>query len=208
MILGLFVSSLVVGRIITRTGRYKRWMVLGGLLLTVGLAMLGTIDAHTSFWVIGAWMAVVGLGLGATMQNLVLAVQNTVSQAELGVASSTISFFRSLGGAIGVSALGALLGHRVTDLVSSGLARIGVPASAEGAGGGIPDVRSLPGPVRHVVENAYGTAIADIFLAAAPFALLAWFAILAMTEVPLRHTLDLVTDEQHEQAPVSATVQK
>jgi EmrB/QacA subfamily drug resistance transporter len=191
MILGLVVSSVVVGRIISHTGRYKKWMVAGGLSLTVGLALLGTIDAHTPFWVVSAFMLLLGLGLGATMQNLVLAVQNTVAQAELGAASSTIAFFRSLGGAIGVSALGAILGHRVTSLVTEGLAKLGVQPSAEGAGGGIPVVSELPGPIRRVVENAYGDAIGEIFLVAAPFALVAWFAILAMREVPLRRTLDL-----------------
>jgi EmrB/QacA subfamily drug resistance transporter len=203
MILGLVVSSVLVGRIITRTGRYKSWMVLGGLLLTAGLGLLGTIDAHTPFWVVSAWMALLGLGLGATMQNLVLAVQNTVAQSELGAASSTIAFFRSLGGAIGVSALGALLGHRVTSLVTSGLDRLGVPASADGAGGGIPDVGSLPAPVRHVVENAYGDAVAEVFLVAAPFALLSWIAIVAMREVPLRHTLDLEDDRESEVLPAT-----
>ena len=191
MIAGLVLASLVVGRIITRTGRYKRFMVGGGALVTGGLLLLGTIDAHTPLWVIGVWMAILGLGLGATMQNLVLAVQNTVGQSDLGAASSTVSFFRSLGGAIGVSALGALLSHQVTSLVASGLARLGVAPSADGASGGIPDVRVLPAPVRAVVEDAYGVAVSHIFLVAAPFALLALGAIIAMTEVPLRRTLDL-----------------
>jgi hypothetical protein len=155
------------------------------------MGLLGTIDAHTSMWLVGAWMALLGLGLGATMQNLVLAVQNTVAQSDLGSASSTVAFFRSLGGAIGVSALGALLGHQVTSLVGRGLAELGVSPSAEGASGGIPDVASLPGPVRAVVEDAYGEATAHMFLVATPIALLALLAIVAMTEVPLRRTLDL-----------------
>jgi MFS family permease len=195
MIGGLVIASVVVGRIITRTGRYKRWMVLGGISLTAGMAMLGTIDAHTPLWLVGIWMALLGLGLGATMQNLVLAVQNTVSQADLGTASSTVAFFRALGGAIGVSVLGALLSHRVTALVAEGLAGLGLPVSAEGAGGGIPDVAELPGPVRSVVEDAYGEAMAHIFLVAAPITFLALLAILAMTEVPLRRTLDLEAEQ-------------
>ena len=104
-------------------------------------------------------MALLGLGLGMTMQNLVLAVQNTVGQADLGAASSTVVVLPSLGGAIGVSALGALLGHQVTSLVASGLARLGVAPSADGASGGIPDVAALPAPVRAVVEDAYGVAV-------------------------------------------------
>jgi EmrB/QacA subfamily drug resistance transporter len=195
MIAGLVVASIVVGRIITHTGRYKRWMVLGGTLLTAGLVLLGTIDAHTPLWLVGIWMAVLGLGLGATMQNLVLSVQNTVAQSDLGTASSTVAFFRSLGGAIGVSALGALLGHQVTDQVAMGLGRLGVAPSADGASGDIPDVATLAGPVRRVVENAYGDAVSHIFLVSAPFALLALLAIVAMTEVPLRRTLDLELPE-------------
>jgi EmrB/QacA subfamily drug resistance transporter len=144
MIGGLVVSSIVVGRIITRTGRYKRWMVMGGVLLTSGMGLLGTIDAHTSIWVIAAWMALVGLGLGATMQNLVLAVQNTVAQSDLGSASSTVAFFRSLGGAVGVSVMGAVLAHQVAGRVAAGLAHLGVASSAGGASGAIPDVGNLP----------------------------------------------------------------
>jgi len=106
-------------------------------------------------------------------------------------------------GAIGVSALGALLGHRVTTLVTDGLSRLGVPASGDGAGGGIPDVGSLPAPVRHVVEHAYGNAVAEVFLVAAPFALIAWLAIIAMREVPLRHTLDLPADGAPEVHPAT-----
>jgi predicted MFS family arabinose efflux permease len=202
MIAGLVVSSVLIGRIISRTGRYKRWMVMGGVLLTVGMALLGTIDAHTSMWVIGAWMALVGLGLGATMQNLVLAVQNTVAQSDLGSASSTVAFFRSLGGAVGVSVLGAVLAHQVAGRVTAGLAHLGAAPSAGGTSGAIPDVSNLPAPVRHVVENAYGEATAHIFLAAAPVTLLALLAIVAMTEVPLRRTLDLEVDTPPE--PVRA----
>ena len=91
-------------------------------------------------------MALLGLGIGMTMQNLVLAVQNTVGPHDLGAASSVVAFFRSLGGAIGVSVLGAVLAHRVTDYVADGLAALGVKAGA-GDSGGIPDVDTLPAPV-------------------------------------------------------------
>ncbi len=188
MIAGLVVSSVAVGRVITRTGRYKWWMVAGGVSLTAGLLLLGTIDADTDVWLVGAYMALVGLGLGATMQNLVLAVQNTVAQSDMGSASATVAFFRSLGGAIGVSALGAVLSARVTTLVTEGLARLGVTPSD---GGGIPQLSKLPAPVRAVVEDAYGRSIGHVFLVAAPFAALVLLAVLAMREVPLRRTLDL-----------------
>jgi EmrB/QacA subfamily drug resistance transporter len=194
LILGLVVSSLIVGRIITRTGRYKKWMVMGSILLVAGLALLGMLSASTPFWQISVFMAMVGLGLGATMQNLVLAVQNTVRQSELGTASATVAFFRSLGGAIGVSALGALLGHRVAASVQSGLDRLGIHATGSASLGEIPDPQALPGPVRGVVEHAYGLATGEVFLVSAPLAAIAALAIIAMREVPLRRTLDVETD--------------
>ena len=96
------------------------------VLVVVGLGLLGTIDATTPLVEVGAFMALLGLGLGATMQNLVLAVQNNTAQSDMGAASSVVSFFRSMGGSIGVSALGALLSHQVAQKVSDGLAALGI----------------------------------------------------------------------------------
>ncbi|WP_428961482.1 MDR family MFS transporter [Micromonospora fluostatini] len=185
MILGLLVSSTVVGQLISRTGRWKRWLVIGSALLTVGFALMGTLRADTSFVLLGLYMALIGVGLGMTMQNLVLVVQNAVGPHELGAASSVVAFFRTLGGAVGVSALGALLSHQVTGYVSDGLTSLGAPAGGTG-GGGLPDVHALPAPIRAVVEGAYGHGAGDIFLAAAPFALIALIAVSFLREEPLR----------------------
>ncbi|WP_431882126.1 MDR family MFS transporter [Micromonospora gifhornensis] len=203
MILGLLVSSTVVGRIITNTGRWKRYLVAGSALLTVGFALMGTLRADTPYWQVSIYMAIIGVGVGMSMQNLVLAVQNTVEPHELGAASSVVAFFRSLGGAVGVSALGALLGHNVTRYLSEGLAALGVPSS--GAGGGtLPDVHALPAPIRAVVESAYGHGAGDIFLAAAPFGLIALIAVLFIKEVPLlRHTGGPLTDEVEQESTVA-----
>ncbi|MEU1399303.1 MDR family MFS transporter [Micromonospora zamorensis] len=199
MILGLLVSSTLSGRIITRTGRWKRFLVIGTALLTAGFALMGTLRADTSFTLLSVYMALVGIGLGMTMQNLVLAVQNTVGTHELGVASSTVAFFRSLGGAIGVSVLGAVLAHKVTGYTAEGLGRLGIAASGSGSGGVLPDVHTLPGPIRAVVESAYGHGAGDIFLAAAPFALIALIAVSFIKEVPLR---------QHSSSPVGTEVEQ
>ncbi len=204
MILGLLVSSTLVGRIITNTGRWKRYLVAGSALLTVGFALMGTLRSDTPYWQVSIYMAIIGVGVGMSMQNLVLAVQNTVEPHELGAASSVVAFFRSLGGAVGVSALGALLGHNVTRYLSEGLAALGVPSS--GAGGGtLPDVHALPAPIRAVVESAYGHGAGDIFLAAAPFGLIALIAVLFIKEVPLlRHTGGPLTDEVEQESTVAA----
>ncbi|MEL7977571.1 MFS transporter [Isoptericola sp. F-RaC21] len=191
MIGGLFVSSTVSGLIITKTGRWKAWLVTGAVLLTGGLGLLSTIEYDTEYWHVAVFMALMGLGVGMMMQNLVLATQNQVGPHELGAASSTINFFRSLGGAIGVSALGAVLANRVTDYVKDGLADLGPKGAelAQGSGaasGAIPDMDALPGPLRTVMESAYGDGIADVFAIGACAAFVAFLLVIFIKEVPLR----------------------
>ncbi|PNG20511.1 MFS transporter [Streptomyces cahuitamycinicus] len=190
MIAGLFISSTVSGQVITRTGRWKGWLVGGGVLVTAGMGLLGTIRYDTEYWHIAIFMALLGLGIGMMMQNLVLCTQNQVAPGDLGAASSTVTFFRSLGGAVGVSALGAVLATRITDYVKDGLTDLGPKGAALGhAGtgeGNIPDLSSMPAPIRTVVESAYGHGVADVFLYAAPLALLALMVSLFIKEVPLK----------------------
>ncbi|MFD4525039.1 MFS transporter [Streptomyces sp. NPDC058470] len=190
MILGLFISSTVSGQVITKTGRWKYWLVSGGILVTAGLGLLGTIRYDTVYWHIAIFMALMGLGVGMMMQNLVLSTQNQVAPADLGSASSTVTFFRSLGGAIGVSALGAVMATRITDYIKDGLAGLDPKYASLAAGSSsestIPDVDKLPAPLRTVVESAYGHGIADVFLIAGAMALLAFFVTLFIKEVPLR----------------------
>ena len=128
------------------------------------------------------------------MQNLVLAVQNNTRQADMGAASATVAFFRSMGGAVGVSALGAVLAHQVARLPrgrareARRLRRPG-PAAARS-----PTLASLPAPVRNLYETAFGEATGHIFLISVPFALVAFVCILFIREVPLRTTLDVEED--------------
>ncbi|GHB65187.1 hypothetical protein GCM10010347_38930 [Streptomyces cirratus] len=188
MIGGLFVSSTVSGQVITKTGRWKAWLVAGGVLLTAGLGLLGSLRYDTPYWHIAVYMALTGLGLGMMMQNLVLATQNQVAPQDLGAASSVVTFFRSLGGAMGVSALGAVMANRVTHYVTDGLTALGPKAAAmaHGGGGGIPDLDKLPAPLRTVIESAYGHGVGDVFLYAAPCALLALLLVLFIKEVALK----------------------
>lgn len=196
MILGLAVASLVTGRLVSSTGRWKRYLVAGTTTAAVGFLLLATIDAHTRFVLLAVYMALVGTGLGMTMQNLVLSVQNTVPPRQLGAATATVSFFRSLGGAIGVSALGAVLGTRVAAAIADGLARLGVPAAALPGGTAIPDVRTLPPDVARVVEDAYGSSVGHVFLLSGPLVLLAVLCTVFIREVPLRQQsgTELVAD--------------
>ncbi|MHB6908647.1 MFS transporter [Streptomyces sp. DB-54] len=191
MVMGLFLSSMISGQIITRTGRWKIFLVSGGVLLTAGLGLLGTLRTDTPYWHAAIYMALMGLGVGMMMQNLVLATQNQVAPQDIGSASSLVTFFRTLGGAVGVSALGAALANRVTHYVTDGLTALGPKAAAAashggGSSDGIPDLSALPAPIRSIMEDAYGHGVGDVFLYAAPFALLALIITLFIKEVALR----------------------
>ncbi len=186
MILGVFISSTISGRFITKTGRYKGFMVAGSVVLTIGLALMGTLRYDTSFVLVCTYMFVLGIGVGMLMQNLVLVVQNTLDVHEIGTGTAAVAFFRTLGGAIGVSALGALLSSRVTTLVTDGLAGIGVdPSAMHGGTDTIPDLGALPATIRTVVQSAYGHATADLFLVGIPGGIVALIAVLFLREVPL-----------------------
>ncbi|MYR42553.1 MFS transporter [Streptomyces sp. SID5910] len=192
MIGGLFVSSTVSGQVITKTGRWKGWLLAGGVLLTAGLGLLGTMRYDTPYWHIAIFMALMGLGVGMMMQNLVLCTQNQVAPSDLGAASSTVTFFRSLGGAVGVSVLGSVMSTRISHYASDTIGSLSPQeqaAAAKSSGSGaIPDMDLLPPGIRNWLESAYGHGIADIFLYVAPIAALAFIVTLFIKEVPLRTT--------------------
>ncbi|WP_225808742.1 MFS transporter [Streptomyces spinosus] len=207
MIGGLFVSSTVSGQFITRTGRWKAWLVSGGVLVTAGLLLLGGIRYDTAYWKMAIFMALLGLGIGMMMQNLVLATQNQVSPADLGSASSTVTFFRSLGGAVGVSALGAVMSRRITHYVQDGVADLSPKYQKALAGGSgstdsIPDMNALPKPIRTLLESAYGHGIADVFMIAGCLAAIAFLITLFIKEVPLR-TKGALAQAAEGEAPVT-----
>jgi EmrB/QacA subfamily drug resistance transporter len=187
MVLGLLFASIGSGRIVTRTGRWKLFPVAGLLLVAAGLAMLSRLRTGSSDFLIGLDLAVVGIGLGLSMQILILAAQNAVRTPDMAAATSGISFFRALGGAIGVAAFGAILTSRLRDEMSAMMraAHIG------GAGGdvnlGVPAaINRLPAPVPHIVHVAFTRAMETVFLVGAPIAVLGFLTVIALRELPLR----------------------
>lgn len=207
LIAGLLVSSTVAGNFISRTGHWKPVMVAGAAGLAAGLALMSTIHYDTAYPIIALGMLLMGAGVGMVMQNLVLVVQNTTESRNIGAASAGIAFFRSLGGAIGVSVLGTVLAGHVGDLITSDRAALGKAIAALGAKGAaiaeqlqsgtIPAVLDLPLPVRTIIESAYGQAIASVFLIAAPIAVLVLIAVLLLPNIPLtsKTAAERVTDE-------------
>jgi MFS family permease len=189
---GLMIASTVSGQLISRYGRWKGFLVAGAILTTVGLSLLSTMDHETSIPLLGVYLGVLGLGVGMSMQNLVLAVQNTVDVTEVGSASSLVAFLRSMGGTIGVTVLGIVLSHRVSSL-------LGVPAS--GTSSGTSDLGQLDGAAAIAVRAAYGDAIGRVFLIAAIGSILTLVAVVFIKEVPLRTTVGRTP----EAAPVATT---
>ncbi|MBM7276334.1 MFS transporter [Gordonia rubripertincta] len=184
MVFGSVVSATLSGRLITKYGRWKNYLVAGSIAMAVGFGLLATIDAHTNMAVLSGYLFALGLGMGMTMQNLVLAVQNTVEPKNLGAATSTVTFFRSLGGAAGVSVLGAVLSNHVTDLIGQGLRAIGITQSGSG-GAGLSNLNELPAPIAAIVRGAYGDGTARIFLVSMAMAIVGTIAVLFIKEVAL-----------------------
>ncbi len=204
MMLGVLVSSAVAGRLVSRSGRVKPYIIAGSLILTGGFAMLSAVDHETSLVYMAFGMLGVGVGVGAAMQNLVLVVQNSVPLRELGAASGSITFFRSLGGTIGVSVLGAILANQVATKIGAGLAALGLPSGGE-AGGSSLDLASMPPAVREVVMASYGDATGNLFLFSTGISAVGVIAALFLTPVRLRDSLDL-PDPEPEREPSGASL--
>ncbi|WP_420022542.1 MDR family MFS transporter [Clavibacter nebraskensis] len=186
---GLLISSTVFGNLISRRGKWKTIMISGAVLIVAGTGLLSTLRYDTDFLLVGIYMFVLGAGLGMLMQNLVLVVQNAIEVKNLGVATSAVTFFRSLGGTVGVSVLGSILGTIIASEITAGIMKLApadqaVAAQALGSGV-IPQVNSLTPAVRTVVESAYGVGIGDVFLYSVPLAIVSLIAVIFLPNAQL-----------------------
>jgi EmrB/QacA subfamily drug resistance transporter len=181
MVFGLLLSSTVSGQIVSRTGRWKVFPVAGTAVTALGLLLLHQLDAHSGNGEMSAYFFVFGLGLGLVMQVLVLIVQNAVSYEDLGVATSGATFFRSIGASFGVAVFGTVFANRLGDKLTDALRGAQLPpgASVDGLEADPREIAGLPPALRPSVLDAYASAITDVFLYAAPVAVLgfvlAWF---------------------------------
>jgi len=194
LVAGNLVGATGSGQYITRTGRWKGIMMAGAATLVVGLSLMGTMDHLTPIWHLSVYMVLMGLGTGALMQNLVLVVQNTVDVTDVGAASGTVTFFRSLGGTVGVAALGAVLAGNVSGKIAAGMAKAGIPVS--GNGGASLDLENLSPAVATIVRTAYADATGRIFLIAGAIAILTFVAVALMPVTELRTTIHKVEEEE------------
>jgi EmrB/QacA subfamily drug resistance transporter len=177
---GIVTSSVVVGRVISRTGRYKWYPVAGTALMTVAMVLLATMDAGTSRTTASWYVALLGVGLGTVMPVMILAVQNAAEQRDLGTATSAATFSRSMGGSFGVAAFGAILASRLAEQLP------GVDPEALQASPS--QLRALPPAARQAVVEAVANSLHVVFLAAIPVALAAFLVVLFLRERPLRES--------------------
>jgi EmrB/QacA subfamily drug resistance transporter len=173
LMVGVLTSSIGSGRIITKIGRYKMFPIIGLVLVAIGFFLMGLVKAHTAYLPLAGAMLVVGLGMGCIMQVLVLAIQNALPYSDLGVGTSSNTFFRSMGSAIGVAVFGAMVTNMLTGYVTShstGHDRLTLMgALAQGQGGGKP---KLPDPLNTIFDNAYVHAVNSTFLWSIPLVLI------------------------------------
>jgi EmrB/QacA subfamily drug resistance transporter len=186
MMLGSTVTALIAGQVTTKTGRYKVLPIVGGGVMAVGIYLLTNLGLHTSLVAIGLYFAVIGLGMGFLMQITTLVAQNSVNPGEMGVASSSRTFFQQIGGSIGVAAFGAVFARRLVESLTAQLSSAGAHVSATGGQLNPVTVDHLPLLVRHGVFVAITHAVTGVFWLVVPAAVvvfgLSWF----IKEVPLR----------------------
>jgi EmrB/QacA subfamily drug resistance transporter len=190
IMIALLITAIYSGRRISATGTYRRFPIVGTAMIATSLYLLSHIGVSTPFWETSIFMLILGAGLGLTMQVLLIAAQNSVEYKELGVATSLATFSRSIGGSIGVAVFGTVFNNRlavnlVKHVPAEALAKLhGTSVAANPAA-----VKHLPGPVRSGLQIAFSESLHVVFLAAVPFAFLAFLLALMLREVPLRTSM-------------------
>ncbi len=187
---GLIIFSTLSGVVITRTGRYRVFPIVGTALITVGLLLLSLLKVDTSSVVGGLYMFVLGIGLGCVMQVLVLIVQNSVPHAELGVATSAATFFRSIGGSFGTAIFGAIFSNVLAGNLITQLGHVRLHAGLSTASVTPAILNTLPPTVHHAIAVAYAESISTVFTIAAPIGLLAFACSWLIPQVELRRAID------------------
>ncbi|WP_302893193.1 MDR family MFS transporter [Actinomadura luzonensis] len=188
MVVALFLAGVISGKIVTQTGKWKIFPVAGLLIVAVGLFLLSRLHVDSSEWLIGLDVAVLGVGLGLSMQMLILAAQNGSELRDMASTTSGVSFFRSLGGAVGVAAFGAILTNRLKDEIATMFAEAHIKAAGGGdiKLGSPSAIQQLPAPIKNIVLEAFTRGLETVFMVGVPIALLGFIATLFLKELPLR----------------------
>jgi EmrB/QacA subfamily drug resistance transporter len=190
MMAALLLTSIVSGQLVSRTGRYKWLPIVGTAIVAVSLVLLSTMTPSLPVWVLCAYLAVMGIGLGMSMQILILIVQNSFPVSQVGTATASNNYFRQIGASLGSAIVGSLFVARLTELLADRM-----PAGASAASGSSNSftpaiVKALPAPVRDVIVGAYNDALTPVFLYMVPLILVAVVLLCFVKEKPLATTIE------------------
>jgi EmrB/QacA subfamily drug resistance transporter len=189
MVLGLLIAAIGSGNVVSRTGRYRVFPIAGSVGMAGGLYLLSRLDEHTGFWTASLYMFVLGVGVGLAMQVLLIAVQNTVDYSDLGVATSGVTFLRTIGSSFGVAVFGSVYASRLAHNLAAALAANPLPAGVDPRVTQSPEaLHRLPARYADPVVHAYAQSLHVVFLAGVPVALAALVLSFFLKEVPLRGT--------------------
>jgi EmrB/QacA subfamily drug resistance transporter len=183
MVAGMLLTSIGSGNIVGRTGRYKMFPVAGTAIMAVAFVLLSQMDATTATWQQSLYLFALGTGIGLCMQVLVLVVQNTSNFSDLGVATSGVTFFRTIGSSFGAAIFGSLFANFLASRIGPALIAGGAPPSAAESPKAL---HSLPAEVAGPIVTAYSDSLGTVFLCAAPVAVVGFIVSLFLKEVPLR----------------------
>jgi EmrB/QacA subfamily drug resistance transporter len=186
MMAGLLLTSMVSGMVIARTGHYKTFPIVGAAVMATGLYLMSTMDENTGWVLESLYMLLLGLGLGAAMQVLTIAVQNTVAYRDLGTATAGVTFFRTVGSTVGTAVFGALYSNRLTtELNAAAQKSPGVPVSTFTNASSL---HKLPAKQAHPFIQAYAATLDHVFLYVVPIAVVGLVVAVFLKQVPLRDT--------------------
>ena len=203
LLVGLLLTSTITGFLVTKWGRYKIYPVIGTALMTIGLFLLSRLGIHTNFWIVSLYLFILGVGIGGSLQVLIIAVQNAVDYSDLGAATSGATFFRSIGGSFGTSVFGAIFSGVLAGDIAAALHGVPLPSGISASAGASPAVlEHLPAAIRAGFVAGYAKALHTVFLYATPLAALGFVLSLFLKEVPLRETVKAV-DRAHSTAPTA-----
>ncbi|WP_082099672.1 MDR family MFS transporter [Demequina maris] len=182
-------TSIIVGRTVSRTGRYKVYPIVGAVIIAVAMFLLSTMSATQPIWVTCTYLAIFGMGLGLQMQVLVLIVQNTFPLSMVGTATAANNYFRQIGASLGAAVVGSIFTNNLIELLTERVP--GGTSSLGDANSLTPEaVTELPQQAQDIIVGSYNDALTPVFLYIVPLALLALVLLMFVKEVPLRTTLE------------------
>ncbi|MFE6974903.1 MDR family MFS transporter [Streptomyces sp. NPDC057682] len=193
MVVGLLAASIFSGNVVSKTGRYRVFPIVGSLVMALGLFLLSRMGPDSGVWLESLYMLVLGLGIGLSMQVLTIAVQNTVDYADLGTATSGVTFFRTLGSSFGTAVFGTIyanaLGPHLRDGIAEAVRAGGDPAVLAKASQSPEGLHNLPDAQSAPLAQAYADTLHTVFLWTVPVALIGFLVALFLKEVKLRDTV-------------------